>query len=76
VSIATSRASSLVGSGHSPAAAQLAGSHTAFAVGAGLLGVGAVLAALLIDRFKPAAMPEPTPISQPRYEAELQPLAS
>jgi EmrB/QacA subfamily drug resistance transporter len=73
VSIATSRASSLVGSGHSPAAAQLAGSHLAFGVGAGLLAAGAVLAALLIDRSKPAAMPEPTAISPPQYEAEPEP---
>jgi EmrB/QacA subfamily drug resistance transporter len=76
VSIATSRASSLVGSGHSPAAAQLAGSHLAFGVGAGLLAAGAVLAALLIDRSKPAAMPEPTAISPPQYEAEPEPVAS
>jgi hypothetical protein len=34
------------------------------------------LAALLIDRFKPAAMPEPTPIRQATDEGELEPLAS
>lgn len=76
VSIATSRASSLVGNGHSPAAAQLAGSHLAFGVGAGLLAAGAVLAALFIDRFKPASMPEPTSIRQAAPEGELEPVAS
>jgi predicted MFS family arabinose efflux permease len=76
VSIATSRASGLAGSGHSPAAAQLAGSHLAFGVGAGLLAAGAVLAALLIDRFKPAASAEPTPVSRASNETELQPIAS
>jgi MFS family permease len=76
VSIAASRASSLVGGGHSPAAAQLAGSHVAFGVGAGLLAAGAVLAALFIDRFKPGAIPEPTPISQAVSEGDLEPLAS
>jgi hypothetical protein len=56
--------------------AQLAGSHTAFGVGAVLLAVGALLAAVLIGRVKPAAMPEPTPISQAAYEAKPKQLAS
>jgi EmrB/QacA subfamily drug resistance transporter len=74
VSIATSRASSLVGSGHSPAAAQLAGSHLAFAVGAGLLAAGAVLAAALIGRLKPVTLPTPTPLTQIEVE-EFEPEA-
>jgi EmrB/QacA subfamily drug resistance transporter len=73
ISVATARASSLLGSGHAPAVAQLSGSHLAFGVGAGLLAVGAVLAALLIGRVKPAAMPEPAPISQAAYEPEPEP---
>jgi hypothetical protein len=51
-----------------------AGSHLAFGVGAGLLAVGAVLAALLFGRTKPAAVPEPTSISRTALEPE--PLAS
>jgi hypothetical protein len=73
VSVATGRASSLVGSGHSPAIAQLAGSHLAFGVGAGLLAVGAVLAALLLGRTKPAAVPEPASTRQAASESELEP---
>ena len=76
VSVATGRTSSLLGSGHSAAAAQLAGSHLAFGVGAGLLAVGAVLAAVLIDGFKPSTLPAPTPISEGQYELEAEPLAS
>ena len=74
VSVATNRTTSLLGSGHSSAVAQLAGSHLAFGLGAGLLAVGAVLAALLLGRAKPAAVPEPTVVSQATYEPE--PLAS
>jgi EmrB/QacA subfamily drug resistance transporter len=73
VSIATTRTASLRGSGHSLAAAQLGGSHLAFGVGAGLLAVGAVLAAALIGRFKPATLPAPTPLTQAAYEDDLQP---
>jgi EmrB/QacA subfamily drug resistance transporter len=76
VSIATTRAANLRASGHSAAAAQLGGAHLAFAVGAGLLAVGAVLAAVLIGRFKPATMPAPTPITQPAYDLEPEALAS
>jgi MFS family permease len=61
VSVATSRASSLARSGHSPALAQLAGSHLAFGVGGGLLAVGAVLPVVLIGRFKPATLPNQAP---------------
>jgi hypothetical protein len=74
VSVATGRTTSLLGTGHSPAVAQLAGSHLAFGVGAGLLAVGAVLAALLMGPVKPAAIREPEPTSQAAYEPE--PLAS
>jgi EmrB/QacA subfamily drug resistance transporter len=76
VSVATARASSLLGSGHAPAVAQLAGGHLAFAVGAVLLAIGALLATVLIGRVKPAAVPEPTPIDQAVYEAEPEPVAS
>ncbi|MBO0730290.1 MAG: MFS transporter [Acidimicrobiaceae bacterium] len=76
VSVATARASSFRGSGHAPAVAQLAGSHLAFGIGAGLLAVGAVLAALLVGSFKPTSLPAPAPISQAAYEEELEPLAS
>lgn len=41
VSIATTRASNLLSSGHPPAMAQLSRSHLAFAVGAGILAMGA-----------------------------------
>lgn len=61
VSVATSRASSLLGSGHPAAVSQLAGSHLAFGIGAALLTSGAALAAVLIGRFKPAALPLPAP---------------
>jgi hypothetical protein len=74
VSVATGRTTSLLGTGHSPAVAQLVGSHLAFGVGAGLLAVGAVLAALLMGPAKPAAIPEPKATSQATYEPE--PLAS
>lgn len=63
-------------SGHSLAVAQLAGSHLAFGVGAGLLAVGAVLAALLLGPAKPAAATEPEAMSQATYELEPEPLAS
>ena len=76
VSVATGRTTSLLGSGHSPAVAQLAGSHLAFGVGAGLLAVGAVLAALLLGRATPAAVPEPTAVSEATYEPEPEPVAS
>jgi predicted MFS family arabinose efflux permease len=76
ISVATARASSLLGGGHAPAVAQLAGSHLAFGVGAILLAIGAVLAAVLIGRAKPAAVPEPTPVSESAYEAEPELLAS
>ncbi len=76
VSVATGRTTSLVGAGHSPAVAQLAGSHLAFGVGAGLLAVGAVLAAPLLGRAKPAAVPESTAVSQTTHELEPEPLAS
>jgi EmrB/QacA subfamily drug resistance transporter len=73
VSVATGRSSSLLGSGHSAAVAQLAGSHLAFGVGAGLLAVGAVLAALLIGPAKPSAVPEPASTRQAAFESELEP---
>ncbi|MBO0714724.1 MAG: MFS transporter, partial [Acidimicrobiales bacterium] len=41
VSVATGRASSLLGAGHPASVAQLGGSHLAFGVGAGLLAIGA-----------------------------------
>ncbi|HEX4864514.1 MAG TPA: MFS transporter [Acidimicrobiales bacterium] len=63
VSIATTRASSLLASGHTPATAQLGGSHLAFGIGAGLLAMGALLAAALIGRYKPQALPTPKPIT-------------
>jgi EmrB/QacA subfamily drug resistance transporter len=72
VSIAATRTASLRGSGHSQAAAQLGGSHLAFGVGAGLLAAGAVLAAALIGRFKPATLPTPTPLTQAAYEDEVE----
>jgi hypothetical protein len=75
VSVATARASSLLGSGHTPAAAQLGGTHLAFGIGAGLLAVGAVLAAVLIGPFKPATLPAPTPLTQGAFEDELEPQA-
>jgi EmrB/QacA subfamily drug resistance transporter len=68
VAVATGRASTLLGRGRTPAAAQLAGSHLAFAVGAGFLVAGAILAALLIGAFKPAAMAEPAGISHAEYD--------
>jgi EmrB/QacA subfamily drug resistance transporter len=70
VSIATSRASSLRASGHAPDVARLAGSHLAFGVGAALLAMGAVVAAVLIDHFKPNALPAPSPITRADYEEE------
>lgn len=70
VSIATSRSSALVGRGYSPASAQLAGSHLAFWVGAGLLATGAVLAALLLDRFKPSSTPEAIPVRESEHDIE------
>ena len=77
VSIAASRSSSLLGSGHAPAAAQLAGAHLAFWVGAGLLVAGALLAAVLIDRAKPSALPTPTPAIQAEVgEPELETLSA
>jgi EmrB/QacA subfamily drug resistance transporter len=77
VSIAASRASGLLRGGHSPAAAQLAGTHLAFWVGAGLLAVGAVLAAVLIDRLKRSPLPAPTPPIQAQVEeAELEALSA
>jgi hypothetical protein len=78
VSIATTRATSLHNSGHGLAEAQLSGSHLAFGIGAGLLAAGAVLAALLIGRFKPAALSAPTPLTQVDHqaEAEVEALAS
>jgi hypothetical protein len=72
VSIATTRTSSLLTSGHPVAVAQVDGSHLAFGVGAGILAAGAVLAALLIGRFKPASLPTPIPISTTEYEDEPQ----
>ncbi len=75
VTIATSRASSLAGSGHPLAVAQLGGTHLAFAVGACLLAVGAVLAAVLIGPFKPGALPAPTPVTQAEVVTELEVLA-
>jgi EmrB/QacA subfamily drug resistance transporter len=72
VSIAASRTSSLLTSGHPAAAAQLDGTHLAFGIGAGILITGAVLAALLIGRFKPASLPTPMPISTTEYDDELQ----
>jgi MFS family permease len=78
VSIATTRTSSRRGSGHAPAVAQLGRSHLAFGVGACVLAVGAVLAAVLIGRFKPTTMPAPAPIAQAAYQvdAEVEALAS
>jgi hypothetical protein len=76
VSIATSRAASLRQSGHLPAVAQLAGSHLAFGVGAVLLAVGAVLAATLIGRLKPSAMPVPSPITHDVDDEEPEALVS
>ena len=73
VSVATGRSSSLLGSGHPAAVAQLAGSHLAFGVGAVLLAVGAVVAALLLGPAKPAAVPEPAAIRQAVDEPELEP---
>jgi len=54
VSVATDRATGLLATGHSTGAAQLAGSHLAFGVGAGTLLGGAILSALLIGKFRPA----------------------
>jgi EmrB/QacA subfamily drug resistance transporter len=76
VSIATTRAAHLAASGHAPAAAQLGGTHLAFGVGAGLLGVGAVLAAALIGRFKPTALPAPTPVTQATSQDQPEALAA
>lgn len=76
VSIAASRTSSLLGSGHPAAAAQLSGSHLAFWVGAGLLVAGAVLAAVLIDRVKPSALPTPAPATEAVVEEELEALGA
>jgi MFS family permease len=77
VSIAASRTSGLLGSGHSQVAAQLSGSHLAFWVGAGLLAAGAVLAAVLLDRVSPAPSPTPTPVLQAEVEeGELEALSA
>jgi hypothetical protein len=75
VSVATTRTSSLLGSGHAPAVAQLGGTHLAFAVGAGLLGGGA-LAAVLIGRYKPTALPNPCPLTQARHQDQPEALAA
>jgi EmrB/QacA subfamily drug resistance transporter len=72
VSIATTRTESLRNSGHPVDVAQLGGAHPAFGVGAALLAVGAVLAALLIGSFKPATLPAPTPLTQATYEDEVE----
>jgi hypothetical protein len=61
-------------SGHSAAAAQLDGTHLAFGIGAGILAAGAVLAALLIGRFKPTALPTPMPVGATEDEDEPEPL--
>jgi EmrB/QacA subfamily drug resistance transporter len=77
VSIAASRTSSLLGSGHSQVAAQLSGSHLAFWVGAGLLAAGAALAAVLLDRVRPTASPSSTPATQAEVEEdELEALSA
>jgi hypothetical protein len=76
VSVATTRTSSLLGSGDGAAVAQLGGTHLAFGVGAGLLAVGAVLAAALIGRFKPTALPTPTPITQDGYQDQPEALVA
>lgn len=68
VSIGASLTSNLIASGHSAAVAQLDGSHLAFGVGAGILATGAVLARLLIGRFKPTSLPAPIPLTT--YEDE------
>ena len=76
VSIATTRASNLVSSGHQPAMAQLSGSHLAFGVGAGILAIGAVMAAAFIGRFKPTSLPTPAPITQMVDEADREALVA
>jgi EmrB/QacA subfamily drug resistance transporter len=70
VSIATTRTSSLLTSGHPVAVAQVDGSQLAFGIGAGILAAGAVLAALLIGRFKPTALPTPMPVGATEDEPE------
>ena len=72
VSIATARTSSLLASGHTPATAQLGGSHLAFGVGAGLLGIGALVASALIGRFEPEASPTPKPITPAEDQEEVE----
>ena len=76
VSIAATRTSSLLDSGHAPAVAQLGGTHLAFGVGAGLLAVGAVLAAALIGRYKPTAFSTLTPMTQAGYQDQPETLAA
>lgn len=78
VSVATTRASGLLDSGHAPAVAQLGGTHLAFGVGAGMLALGAVLAGVLIGPFKPTTLPAPTPLTGVAYEdrLEAEPIAS
>lgn len=71
VSIATSRTSSLVTSGHSPLAAQLDGSHLAFGIGACLLLGAAALAAVLVGQFEPTSMPAPVAITS--AESDIEP---
>jgi EmrB/QacA subfamily drug resistance transporter len=60
VSVATSRTTSLLIAGQGAGAAQVAGTHFAFGVATTILAAGALLAAVLIDSYRPAsAMPLP-----------------
>jgi ABC-type hemin transport system substrate-binding protein len=58
--VATSRTTSLLIAGQGAGAAQVAGTHFAFGVATTILAAGALLAAVLIDSYRPAsAMPLP-----------------
>jgi EmrB/QacA subfamily drug resistance transporter len=57
VGLANARSSDLLAQDASAAAAQVAGAHLAFAVGAGLCVVGALLALRWIVNLKPASLP-------------------
>ena len=77
VSIATTRASNLLSSGHSvrhgPAQRKPPGVRGR---AAGILAIGAVMAAALIGRYKPTTLPARIPITQMNDEAEPETLVA
>jgi EmrB/QacA subfamily drug resistance transporter len=70
VTIASSRTDSLRSSGSSAQAAQLGGTHLSFAIGGGILIIGAIVAAMLIGKLKPETLPTMVVLDKPE-DAEV-----